>query len=85
MITPHYLYTFDLAWRLAGASISAARVLCDCPEAEVSEEFCEGGRLVMGVEAARVGENPGVAPAEGGFLEADATVKAIRKVITAKP
>ena len=47
---------------------------CNGPEAEVSEEFCEGGGLVVGVEAAGVGENPGVAAAEGGLLEADAGV-----------
>ena len=43
-------------------------------EAEVSEELCEGGRLVVGVEAAGVGEDPGVAAAGGGLLEADAGV-----------
>ena len=51
---------------------------CPCcsngPEAEVSEELCEGGGLVVGVEAAGVGEDPGVAAAEGGLLEADAGV-----------
>src|SRR5689334_14998799 len=52
--------------------ISAAPVLCNGPEAEVSEESCEGGGLVMGVEAARVGEDPGVAAAKGGILEGDA-------------
>ena len=54
--------------------ISAAPVLCNGPEAEVSEELCEGGGLVVGVEAAGVGEDPGVAAAEGGLLEADAGV-----------
>ena len=49
-------------------------MLCNGPEAEVSEELCEGGRLVVGVEAAGVGEDPGVAAAEGGLLEADAGV-----------
>ena len=36
--------------------------------------MCEGGGLVVGVEAAGVGEDPGVAAAEGGLLEADAGV-----------
>src|SRR5580692_3684502 len=53
---------------------AAAPVLCNGPEAEVSEELCERGGLVMGVEAAGVGEDPGVAAAEGGLLEADAGV-----------
>ena len=52
----------------------AALVLCDGPEAEVSEEFCKGRGLVVGVEAAGVGEDPGVAAAEEIFLEADAGV-----------
>ena len=33
--------------------------------------MCEGGGLVVGVEAAGVGEDPGVAAAEGDLLEAD--------------
>ena len=49
-------------------------MLCNGPEAEVSEELCEGGGLVVGVEAAGVGENPGMAAAERGLLEADAGV-----------
>jgi hypothetical protein len=49
-------------------------VLCNGPEAEVSEELCEGGGQVVGVEAAGVGEDPGVAAAEAGLLEADAGV-----------
>ena len=49
-------------------------VLCNGPDAKVSEELCEDGGLVMGVQAAGVGENPGVAAAEGSFLEADADV-----------
>ena len=36
--------------------------------------MCEGGGLVVGVEAAGAGEDPGVAAAEGGLLEADAGV-----------
>jgi hypothetical protein len=44
-------------------------VLCNGPEAEVSEELCEGGGLVVGVEAAGVGEDPGVAAAEGGLRD----------------
>src|SRR5277367_6450420 len=54
--------------------LSSARVLCNGPEAEVSEELCEGGGLVVGVEAAGVGEDPGVAAAEWGLLEADTGV-----------
>src|SRR5437868_8256280 len=42
--------------------------------AEVSEELCEGGRLIVGVEAAGVGEDPGVAAAEEVLLEADAGI-----------
>jgi len=49
-------------------------VPCNSPEAEVSEELCEGGGLVVGIEAAGVGEDPGVAAAEKGLLEADAGV-----------
>jgi hypothetical protein len=49
-------------------------VLCNGPEAEVSEELCEGGELVVGVEAAGVEEDPGVAAAEWDFLEADVGV-----------
>jgi hypothetical protein len=54
--------------------ILAALVLDNGPEAEVSEELCEGGGQVVGVEAAGVGEDPGVAAAEGGLLEADSGV-----------
>ncbi len=49
-------------------------MLCNGPEAEIAEELCEGGGQVVGVEAAGVGEDPGVAAAEGGLLEADAGV-----------
>ncbi len=49
-------------------------MLCNCPEAEVSEELREGGRQVVGVEAAGVGQNPGLTAAEEGLLEADAGV-----------
>ena len=49
-------------------------MLCNGPEAEFSEELCEGGGQVVGVDAAGVGEDPGVAAAERGFLEADAGV-----------
>src|SRR5436190_23542773 len=52
----------------------AVPVLCNGPEAEVSEELCKGGGLVVGVEAAGVGEDPGVSAAEGSLLEADAGV-----------
>ena len=36
--------------------------------------MCEGGGQVVGVEAAGVGEDPGVAAAEGDLLEADTGV-----------
>src|SRR6516162_10983587 len=49
-------------------------MLCNGPETEVSEELCEGGGLVVGVEAAGVGEDPGVAAAERDLLEAEAGV-----------
>jgi hypothetical protein len=49
-------------------------VVCNGPEAEVSEELREGGRQVVGVEATGVGEDPSVAAAEAGLLEADAGV-----------
>ena len=49
-------------------------MLCNGPGAEVPEEICERGGLVVGVEAAGVGEDPGVAAAEGGLLQADAGV-----------
>lgn len=55
-------------------STLAALVLCNGPAAQVSEELCEGGGLVVGVESAGVGEDPGVAAAEEGFLVADAGV-----------
>src|SRR5580698_4027500 len=60
--------------RRGPTGISSTPVLCNGPEAETSEELCEGGGLVVGVEAAGVGEDPGVAAAEGGLLEADAGV-----------
>jgi hypothetical protein len=49
-------------------------VLCNGPDAKVTEELCEGGGLVVSVEAAGVGEDPDVAPAEGSNLEADVGV-----------
>ncbi|HEX4056567.1 MAG TPA: hypothetical protein VHX86_20080 [Tepidisphaeraceae bacterium] len=49
-------------------------MFCNGPEAEVSEELREGGGQVVGVKSAGVGENPGVAAAEEGILEADAGV-----------
>jgi hypothetical protein len=58
----------------SGALISAAPVLCDSPEAEVSEELCERGGLVVGIEAAGVGKDPSVAAAERVLLQADAGV-----------
>ena len=56
------------------ASNSAALVLSNGPEAEVSEQLCEGGGLIVGVEAAGVGQDPGVAAAEEILLQADAGV-----------
>ena len=44
------------------------------PAAEFFEELCEGGGQVVCVEAAGVGQNPGMAAAEEGLLEADAGV-----------
>jgi len=52
----------------------AATVLGNGPEAEVAEELGKDGGLVMSVEAAGVGEDPGVAAAEELLLEADAGV-----------
>ena len=49
-------------------------MLCNGPNAEVSEELREGGRQVVGVEATGVGKNPSVAATEKGLLEADAGV-----------
>jgi hypothetical protein len=48
--------------------------LCHRPEAEFTEKLCEGGGLVVGVEAAGVGQDPGVAAAEWVLLKADAGV-----------
>jgi hypothetical protein len=45
-----------------------ALVLCNGPVAELSEKFCKGGWLIVGVDAAGVREDPGVAAAERGFL-----------------
>jgi hypothetical protein len=56
------------------ALFSTAPVLCDGPEAKVSEKLCQRDGLVVGVEAAGVGEDPGVAAAEWFLLEADARV-----------
>ena len=49
-------------------------MLCNGPNAEVSEELREGGGQVVAVEAAGVGKNPGVAVAEKALLKADAGV-----------
>jgi len=49
-------------------------VLCNGPNAKVSEELREGGGQVVGVEATGVGKNPSVAVAEKVLLEADAGV-----------
>ena len=71
-MTMRFTAPTDMDLRLTG--ISSTPVLCDGPEAEFSEELGEGGGLVVGVDAAGVGEDPGVAAAEGGLLEADAGV-----------
>ncbi len=49
-------------------------MVCNGPEAKVSEELRESGGQVVGVEATGVGEDPGVAAAEAALLEADADV-----------
>jgi hypothetical protein len=49
-------------------------VLGTGPEAEVSEELCQGGGLVVGVEATGVGQDPGITAAEQVLLQADAGV-----------
>ena len=49
-------------------------MLCNGPNAEVSEELREGGGQVVSVEATGIGKNPSVAVAEKGLLEADAGV-----------
>ena len=49
-------------------------MLCNGPNAKVSEELREGGGQVVGVEATGVGKNPSVAVAEKVLLEADAGV-----------
>ena len=49
-------------------------MLCNGPNAEVSEELRERGGQVVGVEATGVGKNPSVTVAEKGLLEADAGV-----------
>ena len=52
----------------------AAIILGNSPEAKVSEQLSEGGGQVVGVDAAGVRENPGVAAAEESLLKADAGV-----------
>lgn len=54
--------------------VLAALMLGNGPDSEVSEKLCEGVGQVVGVEAAGVGEDPGVAAAEESLLEADAGV-----------
>ncbi len=54
--------------------MSAPPVLFNGPEAEVSEELCEGSGQVMGVQAAGVGQDPGMATAKRGLLQADTGV-----------
>ncbi len=56
------------------AFLSPPSMFCIGPEAQLAKELCEGGGLVVGVEAAGVGEDPGVAAAEGVLLQADAGV-----------
>jgi hypothetical protein len=52
----------------------AATVLCNGPNADLSEESREDGWQVVGVEATGIGKHPGVAAAKRGLLEADASV-----------
>ena len=56
------------------SAISRRLVLCNGPGAEVSEELFEGGGKVVGVKAAGIRQDPGVAATEAGLLEADAGV-----------
>ena len=49
-------------------------MLCNGPEAKVSEQFSKGGRQIVCVEPAGVWKNPDAASAEAGLLEADAGV-----------
>lgn len=49
----------------------AALVLGDGPDTQLAEEVCQGGGLVVGVEAAGVGEYPGVTATEEWILQAD--------------
>jgi len=58
----------------ACGALSPPLVLGDGPESQIAEELGEGGRLVIGVQSARVGEHPGVASAEAVFLQADPRV-----------
>jgi len=54
--------------------MSAAPVLGNGPVAEISKEPGKGRGLVMGVEAAGVGKQPGMAAAEAGLLKSHACV-----------
>jgi len=49
-------------------------VLCNGPNAQLAEEFRERGGQVVGIEAAGVGQNPGMAAPEKRLLQADAGV-----------
>ena len=60
----------DHCWEMGRSSGGA--VLGNGPLAEVTEELCEGGRLIVRVEAAGNREDPGAAAAEGRILQADA-------------
>src|ERR1700730_14345009 len=59
---------------LYSSSVAFSAVLRNGPIAEVAEELCEGGRQIVGVEAAWVVSFPAVAAAEEVLLEADAGV-----------
>ena len=49
-------------------------MLCNGPEPELSEELPEGRGQIVGIEAAGVGQDPGVAAAEQRFLETNTGV-----------
>ncbi len=49
-------------------------MLCNGPNAEVSEELRKSGGQVVSVESTGVGKNPSAAAAEKGLLQADAGV-----------
>jgi len=68
-----HLLNFHL-FSARNAPCRAAPMLGDGPDAEFSEELRQGRGLVVGIEAAGVGQNPRVAAAEGGLLQTHAGV-----------